>query len=108
MSLPARPTASDLAIRREQLLLRSAQLRERLRVQTQVLRPALRAADRVRGGVASVREHPGVWLLVVAAVAGAALVRPRLVVGLGLRAWSGWQMFQRVRPVVGSMLRALL
>lgn len=106
---PYRPaSAADLAARREQLLLRSAQLREQLRVSTQVLNPALRAADRVRGGVERVREHPGVWLVLAAAVAGAALVRPSLVARLGLRAWSGWVMARRARPLLRAVLRQLL
>lgn len=108
MNRPGPTTAAELAARREQLLLRSAQLREQLRVRTQVLRPALRAADRVRGGVDRVREHPGVWLVLAAALAGAAVVRPRAVMRLGLRAWSGWVMVRRARPLLRAVLRHLL
>mgnify|MGYP001328098380 CR=1 FL=1 len=99
--------ATDLAARREQLRLRSAQLREQIAVGTRVLRPGLRAVDRVRGGVRSVRDNQALVLLLGAALAGATLARPRAMVNLGLRAWSGWQVFRRLRPVIGSVLRQL-
>ncbi|MFT3779572.1 MAG: YqjK family protein [Ottowia sp.] len=98
---------TDLAARREQLRLRSAQLREQIAVDTRVLRPGFRAVDRVRGGVRSVRDNRALVLLAGAALAGATLARPRAMVNLGLRAWSGWQVFRRVRPLVGGLLRQL-
>lgn len=104
----ARPAPLDLALRREQLLRRSAQLREQLSSRAPVLSPALRVADRVRGGVAGVRQNRSLVLLGGAALAGALLVRPRLVMGLGLRLWSGWQAFARVRPLVERALRLWL
>ncbi len=104
-----RPSAPrDLAARREQLLLRSAQLREQLGGRARVLRPALRTVDRVRGGTQAVRENRTWVLLGGAALAGAVLVRPRWVMGLGLRLWSGWQAFQRVRPIARTLWRQLL
>lgn len=101
---------ADLTARREQLRMRSAQLREQLAVRTQVLRPGFRAVDRVRGGVQSarnLRHNQALVLLVGAALAGATLARPRAMVNLGLRAWSGWQVFRRLRPVVQTVLRQL-
>ncbi|MDO5693008.1 MAG: YqjK family protein [Pseudomonadota bacterium] len=103
-------SAVDLAVRREQLRLRSAQLREQIAVRTSVFRPVFNATDRVRGGVRSVksaRSNHALALLAGSAVVGALLVRPRLAVNLGLRAWSGWQMFRRVQPLVNSVLRQL-
>ena len=47
---------ADLAVRREQLLLRSAQLREQLTTRSTVLRPAFSAADRVH---ADWQRRPG-------------------------------------------------
>lgn len=108
MTRPGPQSAAELAARREQLLLRSAQLREQLRVRAQVLGPALRTADRVRGGVERVREHPGVWMVLAAVLAGAAVVRPRAVMGLGLRAWSGWLMVRRAQPLLRAVLRQVL
>ncbi|MEZ5607524.1 MAG: YqjK family protein [Burkholderiaceae bacterium] len=105
-SLPVR--ARELAARRERLLLRSAQLRERIGARAQVMRPAFRAVDRVRGGARAVRERRGWLLLGAAALAGAALVRPRLVLGLGARAWAGWQTYRRVQPIARALLRQWL
>lgn len=99
---------ADLAARREQLRLRSAQLREQLAGRTRVMRPAFNAADRMRGGVRSVRDNHALVLLAGAAVAGAMLARPRAAINLGLRAWSGWQLFRRLRPVVRSFMRQLM
>ena len=43
--------------------------------------------------------------LALPALAGALLVRPRVATSLALRAWSGWQMYRRARPVVERVLR---
>lgn len=99
---------AELAARREQLRLRSAQLREQLAHRATVVQPAFRVADRVREGASWVQSNPAVILLAGAAVAGAVLVRPKAVLGLGLRVWSGWQMFQRVRPMANAFLRQFL
>ena len=106
-----RPPTDDLRARREQLRLRSDQLREQIAARTQVLQPLFRASDRVRSGVRGVQQArqgraPYVLgLLALAALAGALLVRPRLATQLALRAWSGWQMYLRARPVVERALR---
>lgn len=100
--------AQSLAARREQLRARSAQLRERVGADASVLRPVFRVADRARGGMAAVRQNRGLALLGAAALAGAVLVRPRAMMGLGLRLWGGWQAFQRLRPLARSVLRQFL
>lgn len=102
-----RTSPADLAARREQLRLRSAQLREQLAARTHVMRPAFRAADRVRGGVDLVQQNPALIALAGAAVAGALLVRPRAVVSVGLKLWTGWQTFHRFRPLINTFLRQL-
>lgn len=99
--------ARERAARREHLLLRSARLREQIGARAQVLRPAFRAVDRVRGGARAVRSQRS-WVLGAAALAGAALVRPRLVMGLGARAWAGWQAYRRVQPAARALLRQLM
>lgn len=102
--------AVDLAVRREQLRLRSAQLREQIAVRTNVFRPLFQATDRVRGGVHSVRNarnNHALLLLAGSALAGAFLARPRVAATVGMRLWSGWQMFRRVRPLVNTVLRQL-
>lgn len=100
--------STDLNARREQLRLRSAQLREQLSVGGRVMRPAFNATDQLRHGVSSLHDNRALVLLAGAALAGAALARPRTVLNLGLRAWSGWQLFRRVRPMVNSFLRQLM
>lgn len=106
-----RGASEDLLARREQLRLRSAQLREQIAIRIQVLQPVFRATDRVRGGVRGVQQvrqgrAPYVLgLLALSALAGALLVRPRVATSLALRAWSGWQMYRRARPVVERVLR---
>lgn len=99
---------ADLAARKEQLRLRSEQLRERIATRAQVLRPGLRLVDRVRSGMQSVRKlnHRHHTLMLVGAVLlGMTLSRPRAAFNLGLRVWSGWQVLRRVQPVLGSLWR---
>ncbi len=96
---------TELAERRAQLRLRSAQLREQMAHRTTVIQPAFRAADRVREGASWVQSNPAVILVAGAAILGAVLARPKTAVGLGLRVWSGWQVFQRVRPIANAFLR---
>ena len=98
---------SELASRREKLLLRSTALREKLTYRSQVVQPALGAVDRVSEGASWVRRNPALLALVGAALVGALLARPRSAVNLGLRAWSGWQMIQRVRPLANAVLSRL-
>ncbi len=115
MNMPGGPVtpvaAVDLAARREHLRLRSAQLREQIAARTEVLRPVLRASDRVREGVHGVQQMRSgsapyaLGLLAVSALAGALLVRPRLAGRLALRVWSGWQVYRRARPLVQGVLR---
>ena len=75
------------------------------------LRPAARMADGAASLASRAREqmrkHGPLLLLAGAALAGAALMRPRLLLGLGLRVWSGWQIYQRVRPLAQGFLRGL-
>lgn len=105
MTDTSRMSALDLATRREQLVARSASLRAQLATDAGVLRPVFRVADRARGGMAAVRQNRGLALLGAAALAGAVLVRPRAMMGLGLRLWGGWQAFRRLRPLARSVLR---
>ncbi len=98
----------DLATRREQLRLRSAQLREQIAVRSHIFQPAFRATDKVRGGVQRARrvgDNQALMLLAGSAVVGAMLVRPGVALRLGARALSGWQMYRRVRPMVNTLLR---
>jgi hypothetical protein len=95
--------AEDLQARREQLKLRSAQLRERIALRAQVLHPALRLTDRVRAGADWAREHPEWMVLASAAALGVLAAQPRRALALGLRIWSGWQLIERARPVLRAL-----
>jgi hypothetical protein len=97
----------DRTARREELLLRSAQLREQLAQRVQVFRPALRTADKVREGAQWVRRNPAWMLLGAAALGGMAVMRPAMVLRLTARAWSGWLLLRRVQPVVAALRRRL-
>jgi len=93
----------SLAERREVLLRRSAQLREQLVQRARVLRPALRAADRIGEGAQWVRHNPAWMLLGAAALTGMAVVRPGIALRLVMRVWSGWRLLRRVRPIITEL-----
>jgi len=95
---------TDLLARREQLKLRSARLREQIAQRAQVMRPALHLADRVRAGAGWARGHPAWLALAGAAALGVVAARPRRALSLGLKIWSGWRVFQRVRPALRALL----
>jgi len=97
----------DMAAQREALLLRSAQLREQLAQHAQVFRPAVRAADKVCAGARWAQRNPAWLLLSAAALTGMAAARPRAVLRLAARAWSGWQLLRQVRPVAAKLWRRL-
>ena len=84
----------DLAVRRRQLVSRSAQVREQLVVQSSALLPLLAVGDRVRAVIHWVRQHPGVVLTFTVAVV---ITRPRAAWRWGLRAWSVVRFIRTVR-----------
>lgn len=91
---PKLSKAEHLARRRQQLLVRSSELRQQLAQDAQVLTPWLGAADGVRVATAWLQRHPE-W--VVGAVATLVVLKPRRVLSWGLKGWSGWRMWQRAR-----------
>ncbi|MCS6811808.1 MAG: YqjK family protein [Tepidimonas sp.] len=87
--------AARLAVRRAQLLQRSAELRERLAHHGAGLQPAFEAADGMRRAWRWLRAHP--WLPAL----GLALLlarRPRRVLAWGMLAWRGWRAWRRLPP----------
>lgn len=97
------PTSSQsLSHRRLQLQQRSRELREQLVQDAEVLQPWLGTVDRVRSAAHWLQRHP---LWVAGLVAALVVARPSRAITLGLKLWSGWQMWQRVRATLGGLLR---
>ena len=87
----------SLALRREQLRLRSTVLRWRLAQDARVLTPVLSAADAVRAGVRWLGRHPAG----VVGVTGVLVVsRPGRVWSWGLKLWSAWRLLGRAREAL--------
>jgi YqjK-like protein len=86
---------SDLALRKRMLVQRSAVQRHVLALQVDhALRPAVSVVHQARVAGMWVRAHPA---LVVGVAAGLLAWRPKVVWGLLPRAWSLWQLWQRLR-----------
>ena len=88
------PRAAQLALRRERLVQRSAQLRRRAVWHLQDVQPALTWIDRLQDAWIWLRGNP------FAAAAGTLLLsawRPRRAASLGMRLWSAWKLVQSVR-----------
>jgi hypothetical protein len=90
-------TEQDLEFKKLMLRQRSTVLRQTLAVQVSTtLSPTLRALARAQAAGRWLGQHP---ILVAGAITTLLVWRPRAVVGLAGRAWSLWNVWQRVRPV---------
>jgi len=86
---------SPLALRKQMLLQRSAVQRHLLALQVaHALQPAISVVHQARVAGQWVRAHPA---LVVGTAAALMAWRPKAVWGLLPRAWSLWQLWQRMR-----------
>ncbi len=93
--------AFALALRQQQLLARSAELRARVAVEIAPLKQRLSTVDRVRSAVSRgwlwLRRHPEVPAGLALAVV---VMRPKRALRWGWRwgrrAWLGWQLYRRV------------
>jgi hypothetical protein len=90
----------ELALRREQLLARSDQLRQALTVQSAAWLPVLAMGDRARAAGRWLQQHPGI---VFSAVVVVVVVRPRLVWRWSLRAWSAVRFVRTLRSNLGGL-----
>jgi len=90
----------ELALTRERLLERSADVRERVAVQSAALLPALALGDRVRDVAYWLRTHPA---LAVSAFVVVVVVRPRIVWRWSLRAWSAWRFVRGWRNRLSAL-----
>ena len=93
--------ATELALQRERLLMRSQQLRAQAVDQAAGLQPAFSVVDRVQDAWFWLRGHPEI---VGGAALGLAILRPRRAFRLGLKVWSLWRVAQRWR-VVATLLQ---
>ncbi len=105
MSDARHDSAASLQARREELLMRSDALRNRMSWRSRSLKPAFQASDRVAEGVRWVRGHPALVAVAGAALLGALAARPGAFMRLGTRAFAAWQLFQRVQPMVRTLRR---
>ena len=83
--------------RRQELLIRSHDLRLRIAQDAQALEHPLALADKVHSGFQWLATHPQ-WVVVAAIVP--LLLRPRRAVGLVLKLWWGWRTWRRLRPLL--------
>lgn len=91
---PHRQDALPLAERQRALLVQSARLRGELARELQPLQRPLAVADRLHAGWQWLRARPE---LVLAALAGLAIVRPRRTLALGSRLWWAWRQWRHLQ-----------
>lgn len=96
------PRATVLMRRRERLVQRSGHLRRTLTRELRAAEPALAWADRLQDVWLWLRGNP---VMAVAGSMALAASRPRRLLGWGLRAWSAWRLFQRLRASGAKPLR---
>lgn len=90
-------SAEKLALRRHQLVTRSAALRQAAAADWRTLAPVFTVADRAQDAWLWVRERPLAVLLPSVAVGAVWLLRrPGRLVSLPWRVWSLWRLWQRV------------
>lgn len=89
-----RPTAIERAVRRGQLIERSAQLRRRLDEDSHAIARVCAVADRVGDGARQIRAHPE-W--VFGSVLVLALLKPRRAWRWGRLAVLGWRAWTSLR-----------
>ena len=94
-----------LLARREDLMVRSAALRQQFATHAHDLRGPVGVADRVVDGYHWLLRNP-LWPL--AAVGLLVISRPRALARLGLRGFGAWRLWKRFRPYAGPLLRGLL
>ncbi len=92
----------ELMLRRQQLLVRSAQLRLSLADQVQVYKRPLAIANQVRSGLQWLYRNPQ-WPL--GALMILVVLRPRRALGWGGRLWWAWRLFQRTKNWVETLLQ---
>ena len=80
-------------------------LREQIANESLQMKPSVRVADTAFDAAAWVKANPG---LVLGIVGSLFVLRPKRMVGLGLKAWGLWRVGSRFLPllrVIGSLRR---
>lgn len=87
----------QLMLKKQRLLARSSDLRERLIEQSAGFSPAFSFADRLHDGIATLRRHPE-W--VVGAAVFVLVARPRFVWRWAKRGLVGWRLWRTVQDLL--------
>lgn len=88
----------ELALKKQRLLARSAELRDRIGGHAEGMVPLFDAADRLCAAAAAVRRHPE-WA--VGAMAVVVVLRPRFVWRWLQRGFVGWRIWKGVHKLLG-------
>lgn len=97
---PPRPGRdTELALRQQLLVLRSAELRAALGAELETWQTRLSWIERLQQGVVWLRAHPE-WPAGV--LVAAVVLRPRRALRWGLRLWSGWRLWRQLSPLIGA------
>lgn len=84
----------ELALKKQRLLLKSAQLRQSFAEQTRPLIPLLTLADKIQSGIRWLKHHPA---LPVAILTALLVARPRTTFRWLRRGWLLWQTLRPLR-----------
>lgn len=93
-------TNDELILRRQQLLVRSAELRISVSGQLQAFKTPLSVADHAREGLQWMLRNPQ-WPL--GALCVVIILRPRVVWRWGGRIWWAWKTYQQTRRMMESI-----
>jgi len=85
---------TELALKKQILLLDCAVQRQQLSEYTTGMRPAFAVADKANNVAHWLQQHPALSAAVGAFVL---VLRPRYVLRWSTRAWSAWRVMQRLR-----------
>ena len=88
------PRLLELALKKQRLVLQSEELRNRLAAAGGAWKPVFSVGDRLRQAAQWLRRHPPV---VLAALVGLFVARPRAVLRIAGRAWLFWRTLRRLR-----------
>ena len=97
--MPAPNAPSILALRKQHLLVRSAELRQVLIHQSKALAPPLANMDRVVAGVQWLLARPA---LPLAGLVFILVVRPRKFLGMLTKLWWGWGVYRKAVAWLGA------